>query len=202
MSIDFETLKAQGYMRYFMDNKIPEDFLTYNADEFDKHVWNTISSQQKLSENFIEKFQHLLCWSRISKHQMLSEKFIDKHLSKMYISELGAHNVLPDVYVKENIKKFKFFYIIASRKWNENEPSYLLIPFKSQNYFSNSSMNTHEKVLKMKENIHIKTKYGSQAEIPFIYPNYKTNLELRDLYLERINHNMDILLKFTSKWNL
>ncbi len=202
MSIDFDKLKEQGYMRYFMDNKIPEDFLIYNADEFDEHVWNTISSQQNLSEDFIEKFQHLLCWRRMSKHQILSEGFINKHLDKMYLSELGAHNVLPNSFVQENINKFKFFYIIASRKWDENEPAYLLISFKSQNYFSNSLMKTHEKVSRMKETIESKTKYGSQIELPFTYPKYKTNLELRDLYLERINHNMDILLNFTSKWNL
>ena len=202
MSIDFKKLKEQGYMRYLMDNQLPLDFLIEHADEFDSFIWNTISSQQLLTEDFIERFRHLLCWRRMSKHQDLSKDFIVKNIEYIHLDELGAHNEVPLDFLKDNLYKFKFFYILASRKWDINDSAFLLIYFKGNNFFAGSSLSTYEKVVKIKENFESKTKYGSQTELPFIYPNYRTNLDLRDLYLERIDHNMGLLLDFSEKWKL
>jgi hypothetical protein len=52
--------------------------------EVDKEVnWSNISACQKLSEQFIEKYQDKVDWDNISKYQKLSEQFIEKHQNKI-----------------------------------------------------------------------------------------------------------------------
>ena len=49
----------------------------------DKVNWKNISFNQRLSEDFIEKFQDKVNWENISKHQKLSEEFIEKFQDKV-----------------------------------------------------------------------------------------------------------------------
>ena len=47
--------------------------------------WDWISQYQKLSEQFIEKFQDRVSWDYISAYQELSEEFIEKYGDKRFI---------------------------------------------------------------------------------------------------------------------
>jgi hypothetical protein len=44
--------------------------------------WWRLSIYQKLSENFIEKYEDKMCWINISMCQKLSENFIEKYKNK------------------------------------------------------------------------------------------------------------------------
>src|SRR3972149_3563536 len=64
------------------NQKLSEQFI----EKFqDKVKWYGISLYQKLSEQFIEKFQDKADWYWISKYQKLSEQFIEKFQDKISI---------------------------------------------------------------------------------------------------------------------
>jgi hypothetical protein len=70
--------------------------------------WEEISCNQKLSEEFIEKFQNKVDWDAISIHQKLSEEFIQKFQDKVnwgYISiyqKTLFKNLLKNLNIKLN----------------------------------------------------------------------------------------------------
>ena len=45
--------------------------------------WNLVSSKQKLSEEFIEKFRDKVYWGNIPNYQDLSEEFIKRFQDKV-----------------------------------------------------------------------------------------------------------------------
>ena len=53
--------------------------------------WQLISQEEKLSEEFIEKFQDKVDWEWISFFQKLSEEFIEKFQDKLSLTGL-LHN--------------------------------------------------------------------------------------------------------------
>ena len=59
-----------------------EKFFDENIDNFEVD-WFYISGNQKLSEEFIDKYNDRVEWSCISKYQKLSEDFIEKHKNKI-----------------------------------------------------------------------------------------------------------------------
>ena len=60
--------------------RLSEQFIEKFQDKVD---WNDISHYQKLSEEFIKKFQHKVNWKYISERQELSEEFIEKFQDKV-----------------------------------------------------------------------------------------------------------------------
>jgi hypothetical protein len=58
------------------NQKLSEDFIEKYKD---KVVWINVSINQILSEEFIEEFKNKVDWYFISLYQELSEEFIEKH---------------------------------------------------------------------------------------------------------------------------
>ena len=101
--------------------------LPQKEEKLSNDNWIDISSNQHLSENFIEEFQDKVNWYWVSNNQKLSEKFIIKYQDKIdwdrlaYSPNLTTHlinkfynrfsrSVLRDIYKQNLIKvmgKFK-----------------------------------------------------------------------------------------------
>jgi len=87
----------------FINNIIPQ--LNINVDE----CWEIISINQKLSEEFIEKYQDKLNWSSISLFQELSWNFIQKFNKKIILKNLSNNDCLNENLInliKENNELF------------------------------------------------------------------------------------------------
>lgn len=87
----------------FINNIIPQ--LNINENE----CWDIISINQKLSEEFIEKYQDKLNWSSISLFQDLSWDFIQKFSKKIVLKNLSNNDCLNENLInliKENDELF------------------------------------------------------------------------------------------------
>ena len=87
----------------FINNIIPQ--LNINENE----CWDIISINQKLSEEFIEKYQDKLNWSSISLFQDLSWDFIQKFSKKIILKNLSNNDCLNENLInliKENDELF------------------------------------------------------------------------------------------------
>jgi hypothetical protein len=87
----------------FINNIIPQ--LNINENE----CWDIISINQKLSEEFIEKYQDKLNWSSISLFQDLSWDFIQKFSKKIILKNLSNNDCLNESLInliKENDELF------------------------------------------------------------------------------------------------
>jgi len=91
-------------IKYNMEN-LSKELLEQCETSPEKVNWPNISRYQKLSEEFIEKFQEKVYWEYISEYQKLSEDFIDKH--KLSISEkswMYKDKEWKRKYIEENTK--------------------------------------------------------------------------------------------------
>ena len=68
-------------------------------EDLDKVNWTNISRYQKLSEDFIEKFQDKVYWPYISEYQKLSEDFIEKFQDKVDWSYISKYQKLSDDFI-------------------------------------------------------------------------------------------------------
>lgn len=196
---EINLVKKHGFMRCFIDYQFSMDFLIKNADRFDSKLWITISCYQELTEEFILRFENQVVWSKISQNQKLRPGFIRENENLIDFHNIGPHNHLPLSVVKDNIGRFKFLYLIASRMWKYKDVETLWESFKKQDFYTQSKDKSTQWVLFKIDDIKDRTSFkltnGDQLEMPFIYPHYKSDVDLRDLYSERINHNLN-LLKF------
>ena len=195
---ELESIKHEILTKAIIEKEYSIDYLINNADRFNSSIWLTICGYQKLTEEFIERFRSNVCWSKVSQNQKLSTEFIQKHIDQIDLHNLGPHNQLPVNFIKENTHKLQLFYLLASRKWSHNEAEILLKSFKKQGFYIHSREERTkdwmlEKIETFKENTVFKNKKGGQLELPFIYPHYKNDTNLRDLYAKRVCHNLDIL---------
>jgi len=96
--------------------KLSEEFI----EKFqDKVNWNLISACQKLSEKFIKKFQDNVDWVRISKYQKLSEEFIEKFQDKVNWALISKYQKLSESFIKKyNLKvpENNMFYFTRQQK--------------------------------------------------------------------------------------
>ena len=61
-----------------------KQFYTLSIKRYINHIdWDHISQHQKLSEAFIQQFQHKVNWDYISTYQTLSESFIEQFQHKV-----------------------------------------------------------------------------------------------------------------------
>ena len=87
-----------------------EYYMTASKEEINALDWYYISNCQKLSENFIEKFQDNVKWNCISQYQKLSENFIEKFQDKVNKDILGDSWHYKDIkFKKKVIKKTKLY---------------------------------------------------------------------------------------------
>jgi hypothetical protein len=57
--------------------------------------WIGIAVYQKLSEDFIREFQHLMSWKYICLHQVFSKEFIIEFIDKIDFKEMFYNEKLP-----------------------------------------------------------------------------------------------------------
>jgi len=78
----------------FINNIMPQ----LNINEFE--FWDIISINQKLSEEFIEKYQDKIIWESISLFQELSWDIIQKFNKKIILKNLSENDCLNDKLIK------------------------------------------------------------------------------------------------------
>jgi hypothetical protein len=88
--------------------KLSEEFIDkYN----DKFSWYYISIYQKLSEEFIEKYIDKVNWLCISECQKLSEEFIEKYSDKVNWYNISKYQTLSESFIEKHKDKFYWLYI-------------------------------------------------------------------------------------------
>ena len=92
-----------------------EKFFDENVDNFEVD-WFWISTQQKLSESFIEKHKDKIDWDCISKCQKLSESFIEKYIDKVDWSYISAYQTLSEEFIEKYFDKVDWYYILVNQK--------------------------------------------------------------------------------------
>ena len=88
--------------------KLSEEFIEKFQDKVD---WYCISVYQKLSEEFITKFQYKVHWSYISQFQKLSEEFIEKFQDKLNWTYISKYQKLSEEFI------IKFNLTIPENSW-------------------------------------------------------------------------------------
>ena len=92
-----------------------EKFFDENIGNFDIN-WVYISKYQKLSEEFIEKYNDKVDWSRISSNQKLSEEFIEKYYDKVDWWNISKYQTLSEEFIEKYIDKSNWFWISNYQK--------------------------------------------------------------------------------------
>lgn len=72
--LDFDT-NSEKWSFVFEHNKVSEAFLRKYCSEYDREVWNVVSTFQDLSEDFMCEFKDYLDWWEVSQNQQFSEGF-------------------------------------------------------------------------------------------------------------------------------
>jgi hypothetical protein len=81
--------------------------------------WNKISKHQKLSEEFIEKFQDKIGWWQISINQTLSESFIEKYQDKVDWNNISYCQQLSESFIERCQNKVDYNFISTYQKLSE-----------------------------------------------------------------------------------
>ena len=86
----------------------------------DKLNWLCISIHQKLSEDFIRRFQHKVNWENISAHQKLSESFIREFKDKVDWYFISIYQNLSENFIQEFQDKVVWLDISSSQNLSED----------------------------------------------------------------------------------
>src|SRR5574344_1723695 len=78
-----------------------EKFFEENMDNFKVDLYY-ISEYQKLSEEFIEKYNDKVNWNNISQYQTLSESFIEKHYDKVDWNYISIYQTLSEPFIEKH----------------------------------------------------------------------------------------------------
>ena len=76
--------------------------------------WSSISCNQTLSEEFIEKYSDLVDWKLIYCNQTLSEEFKEKHKYYRIKSLLTKYDFLDYLLEKEKLQEFEIEYLVKN----------------------------------------------------------------------------------------
>ena len=86
--------------------------MEYELSELiENNEWTYISIYQKLSEEFIEKYQDNVNWDAISAYQKLSEKLIEKYKDKVNWYFISRFQILSENFVGKHKNKLSMIYI-------------------------------------------------------------------------------------------
>jgi hypothetical protein len=88
--------------------KYSEKELEKNIKLFDSIDWYNISKNQKLSEEFIDKYSKIVSWRDISCCQYLSEEFMEKHQNKISWCYISCCQKLSEKFITKHIDKIDF----------------------------------------------------------------------------------------------
>ena len=98
---------------------ILKEYKVKSFDELTESNWNYISSHQKLSEEFIEKFSDKVYWNYISQYQKLSEKFIKKYENKVNWDRISYSQKLSEKFIEKYENKVNWGWISYNQKLSE-----------------------------------------------------------------------------------
>lgn len=88
-------------------------------DEMDNKMYcDCISTQQTLSEEFIEYNMDKVNWLQISESQCISESFIEKHIDRMNWSYISAYQTLSESFIEKHIDNVNWFFLFKNKKIN------------------------------------------------------------------------------------
>lgn len=71
--------------------------------------WFNISYYQKLTEDFIEKYNDKVVWDIIIRRQLLSYDFMEKHLYKYSLYNINAGTNIDKIIKLQNKYKYKYY---------------------------------------------------------------------------------------------
>ena len=101
---DFKTLKDIKWNSISWTQKLSEDFIR----KYQSNVnWKYISWTQKLSEKFIENFHDKVNWEYISWRQKLSEELIEKFQDKVNWNNIFQYQKLSKQFIKKYENKLR-----------------------------------------------------------------------------------------------
>ena len=95
-----------------------EKFFDKNINNFIVDYYSLINNQ-KLSEEFIDKYKDKVDWFWVSKYQTLSEKFIEKHSDKIDWFWVSKYQTLSEGFIEKYKDKIDWFYISQYQKLSE-----------------------------------------------------------------------------------
>ena len=96
--------------------KLSEEFI----EKFQYKVdWLVISCCQKLSESFIEKYQDRVDWYDISMYQKLSEEFIEKFQDKVYWNNISMYQKLSEEFIEKYKDRLSWYRISQYQKLSD-----------------------------------------------------------------------------------
>ena len=99
------------------DEKLSEDFIR----EFkDKVIWHYISWYQKLSEDFIKEFKDKVIWESISCDQKLSENFIREFKDYVNWDSISFYQKLSEDFIREFKNKIDWISISCEQNLSED----------------------------------------------------------------------------------
>jgi hypothetical protein len=172
------------------NQNLSEDFIR----EFQNNVgWYCISEYQKLSEDFIIEFQNKIIWFIISRSQVLSEKFIKKFQDKLDWDDISQYQKLSEKFIWKFIDKVNLINII---KYQELSEEFI------QNYYIES--NVKLRIILKNNKIFFSKKYLLEK---FKYTNKSLKKEsIKKIYIYKIfekfklpNDLIPIIYKFIYK---
>jgi phosphoribosylanthranilate isomerase len=100
--------------------KLLEEKNKKKIEDFNCYEWNWISTFQKLSEDFIEKYQDKVDWNRISQYQNLSEQFIEKFQEKVDWNYISRFQKLSEDFIEKNQYEVNWNYVSIYQQLGED----------------------------------------------------------------------------------
>lgn len=99
--------------------------------------WTQVSKHQRLSENFMRKYDIYLDWTEISINQCLSEKFIEEYADRINWTAISVHQNLSESFIEKHADKINWTYISDFQEIPEN----LAVKFNDRLYYYNKPQN-------------------------------------------------------------
>jgi hypothetical protein len=84
--------------------QLQEFELEYLIKNFELNIndWESISTKQKLSEDFIEKYKDKVVWINVSINQILSEEFIEEFKNKVDWYFISLYQELSEEFIEKH----------------------------------------------------------------------------------------------------
>jgi len=90
-----------------------------SCNRSNEDIWNQISRNIKLSEEFIREYSDNLNWDYISAYQELSSEFMNEFKDKLNWELISSNQVLPYEFIVNNIDRLNLNSILEEQGMNE-----------------------------------------------------------------------------------
>jgi ADP-dependent phosphofructokinase/glucokinase len=130
--------KDWGWLSTFQ--KLSEPFIEKYKD---KVHWEYISRHQKLSEPFIEKYKDRVDWHSVSMHQKLSEQFIEKYKDKVDWELISGYQTLSEAIIEKYKDKMNWYYISQ----NQSLSYKFMLKYKAKIKWDHAKLDPIDKII-------------------------------------------------------